>query len=431
MLHRILAFLQVLIVFSAFGAPAVYRPEDLANPNIADRRVYVADPAALIDAAARQRINQDLYSLRLQTGAEVMVAVVPSIGDMPIEDFSTDLFTRWGIGKSDRDNGVLMVVAVDDRQARIATGYGVEGIIPDITARKIINDKLVPFMKKGDVSGGIESASGEIAQILRDPNVREELKSNKKESWEEGAPNNEADPGDLIALAIFMAVVGFLVAMILYGYDSRRFGKMDPGSRARGWHERRGIYMALAFISLGLGLIPYLLSERKRKRSREMPHVCPSCKAQMHKLNEEEDNALLSASQDLEERLKTVDYDVWVCPQCGEVERVPFKQRQMVYQECPACHTVAMRQISDRTIRPATRRSSGTGERTYECRYCHHRKSERYTIPARGGDAAAAAAAGAVMGGLLRGGGRGHGGGGFGGGLGGGRTGGGGASGRW
>ncbi len=65
-----------------------YTPDEIVNPNIADRRVYVADPGNLVSSSVKAKVNDELYSLRRATGAEVVVAVVPSIGDMPIEDFS-------------------------------------------------------------------------------------------------------------------------------------------------------------------------------------------------------------------------------------------------------------------------------------------------------------------------------------------------------
>ena len=153
----------------------------------------------------------------------------------------------------------------------------------------------------------------------------------------------------------------------------------------------------------------------------------------MHRLPEEKDNELLTPSQDLEERLDTVDYDVWECPECGTVERFPFKVKQTKYTECPACHTIAMTLESDRVVHPATTRREGYGVKTYECKFCGHRTDKGYRIP-RKEDPAAMAAAAAVLGAAASrrgGGGGGFGGGGFGGGFGGGATGGGGAGGSW
>ena len=147
----------------------------------------------------------------------------------------------------------------------------------------------------------------------------------------------------------------------------------------------------------------------------------------MKRLSEEEDNELLSPSQDFEEKIKTVDYDVWECPKCGTIERFPFKENQSKYTECPKCHTVAMRLVSDVVrVQPTTTRE-GMGEKIYKCEFCHHRESKPYKIPRKSDGTGAALAAGAVLGSM----GRGGGGGSFGGGFGGGMTGGGGASGHW
>ena len=197
------------------------------------------------------------------------------------------------------------------------------------------------------------------------------------------------------------------------------------------WYGHRTAYWIIAVCSLGLGLVPALLAEWQYRNARNKPMKCPSCGAKMRKLSEEEDNELLNPSQDFEEKIKTVDYDVWVCPECGVVERYPFRAKQLKYTECPKCHTIAMCLVRDHTIVPATTRQTGVGERIYECQFCHYRENKRYTIPKKDDGSAAALAAGAILGSGRRGGGGGFGGGGFGGGFGGGSTGGGGASGGW
>ena len=403
-----------------------YTPEEIVNPNISDRRVYVADPDNRLNASTKREVNEMLYNLRLKTGAEVGVVVVGSMGDMPIEEFSDKLFSSWGLGKSDRDNGVLILIAVDDKAARLTTGYGVEGIIPDISAKRIIEKDIVPAMREGNLDNAVYNSAASVAAALSDPTVAEELKSSKGEAWER-TPESDVDAGDLLALLFLTVGIMFIISWFLYFYDRSRLKKMDRVTQAQVWHSRRPTYIGLAIGSLGFGLIPYLLAERQRKKTRNKPMECPTCKAKMHKLSEEDDNAYLSPSQDLEEHLNTVDYDVWVCPECGTIERYPFKVNQKTYTECPVCHTTALRMVRDHTLTPATYRSAGVGERIYECMYCHHKKNDRYTIPRKENNVAAAAVAGSILGGMSGG----NRGGGFGGGFGGGRTGGGGASGRW
>ena len=404
-----------------------YSYSDIPNPNVADRRVYVADPGNLLSLDVKNSVNNKLDELRKETSAEVGVAVVPSIGDVPIEEFSEKLFTSWGLGKKDKDNGILLVIAIDQRAARIETGYGTEGIMPDITAKKIIEKDIVPNMKNGDLNAAVSSSVGSIVNLLSDPEYRQELESSAKEPWEQ-SEESDITKEDFLIFCIVIAVSVFLVSLGYFIYDSVRLRKAGYIENAREWHKRRSMYLGLSFLSLGLGFLIFLLSERKRKKSRNNPLICECCGAKMKKLNEEEDNMLLSPSQDLEERLNTVDYDVWVCPECGSVERFPFKENQIKYTECPRCHTVAYGLVEDHTLVPATTRRPGTGEKIYECKYCHYRKNEKYTIPRKENMAGVLGAAAILGSGMDRGSG---GGGGFGGGFGGGRTGGGGASGRW
>lgn len=404
-----------------------YTPKELVNPNIADRRVYVADPGNMVSPAVEQQVNNALWNLRQQTGAEVVVAVVPSIGDIPIEDFSTELFEQWGIGKSDKDNGVLILIAPEQRRARIATGYGVEGVLPDISAKKIVERSIVANMRDNDLDAAVLASATDVANVLSDPVAAEELKSSKKEAWENGEVGIS---GETFKQFIwYVALLFLLFSIILFIVDCRKTRRDDRYHAAMTWHRHRVSYWVLAACSLGLALPVALLAEWMRKRVRDKPMKCPNCGGKMHKLNEQDDNAYLTPSQDFEEQLNTVDYDVWKCPDCGTIERYPFKVNQMKYTECPRCHTIAMCMVRDHTLRPATTRSEGVGEKVYECQFCHHQDRHQYRIPRKDDGAAAVLAAGAILGSLGRGGG--GGGGSFGGGFGGGSTGGGGASGGW
>ena len=423
-INRSLLSIILTLFFTTLSFARDYRPEEIVNPNIANRFNYIADPENRMSQAAKESVNRELYQLRLNTDAEVAVAVVPSIGDMDISSFAEKVFTSWGLGKADRDNGLLILIALQQREAFIATGYGVEGIIPDISAKAIIDTAIVPNMKNGDLDAAVSDAVSTVFSALSDPEVAEELKSKHKDAWEESYESLNSET--LIGFIVIVALGMFFVSIGLFFNDTFLYRKKDRIAKAQNWHKHKSTYLLLAFGSLGLGFLTYLLAERKRKKSREEPMECPCCHEKMHKLSEEEDNSMLTPSQDFEERLNTVDYDVWVCPRCGSIEKYPFKINQKKYSECPSCHTVAMYMMHDHTITPATTYRQGIGERVYECLYCKNRKKEQYTIPRKQDNSAlAAGAAGSLLGG-----GRGHGGG-FGGGFGGGRTGGGGAGGRW
>lgn len=416
----------LLLCTALLAAARDYAPEDIENPNLSDRRVYVADPGNALDPGLKARVNARLYELRRQTSAEVAVAVVPSIGDMPIEDFSERLFTGWGLGKSDKDNGALIVIALDQKKARIQTGYGLEGVLPDISAKKIIDRDIVANMREGNLDAAVDAATADVAAVISDPVAAEELRSSKRDAWEQ--PQSQITGDDVMSFLGYVAMLFFVFSICLFCYDLFNSRGKDRYRQAMIWHGHRTAYWILAVCSLGAGIVPALLAEFLYRRARNKPMKCEVCGTKMRKLSEEEDNQALNPSQDFEERLNTVDYDVWECPKCGSVERYPFKVKQMKYIECPSCHTVAMCLVHDHTLVPATTRRAGEGEKVYECQFCHYQNRRRYTIPKKDDGTGAALAAGAILGSLGRGGG---GGGGFGGGFGGGSTGGGGASGGW
>lgn len=417
-------FLSLIILLLAAGTPSEYRPDDIQNPNIRDRRVYVSDPADLVGNKAESEANAVLWKLRQNTGAEVALVVVPNTGGYTREEFATRLFDKWKLGKSDKDNGVLILIVPDQREAWIATGYGVEGVLPDISAAKVINRSVVPYMKEGDLDAAVVAVTKDVANILSDPQAAEELKSSKQDVWNE-MPESDITTEEMITFVIVVICLVACVAYFWYFSNKRKFKKLDRYTQARAWAEDQTYFLLLAILSLGLGLIPYILVRKKYHKLRNAPMQCPACRANMNKLNEEEDNNLLSPSQDLEEKINSVDYDVWVCPDCGTVEKYAFPNKHSIYEECPHCHTKAMYLVRDHTVMAPTVRSSGIGERIYDCKYCHNQTRKRYTIPKREDGRAAALAAGAILGS-----GRSTGGG-FGGGFGGGRTGGGGGGGRW
>lgn len=418
--------LSFLLFIPAVAVSKEYSPADVKNPNIADRRIYVADPENLVSSSAKSQANSVLWNLRQQTGAEVVLVVVPNTGNFTREEFATGIFDQWKVGKSDKDNGVVILIVPDQKEAWIATGYGVEGVIPDISASRIVNRSIVPYMKEGDLDGAVVAVSKDVANVLSDPEAASELKSRKGESWEQ-LPESDITAEDFYTLIIFVVLVLSIIAFFKYFYDAKKLKKVDRYTQARTWNDNKSTYLLLGIFSLGIGLIPYWLSRHKYHQARNKPMKCPACNGKMHKLNEEEDNNLLSPSQDFEEKINSVDYDVWVCDDCGTVERYAFPNRHSQYEVCPHCGTKAMTLVHDHTLVPATTRAAGVGEKVYECKYCHNNTRKRYSIPKKE-DASAAAAA--IAAGAILGSGRG-GGGGFGGGFGGGRTGGGGGGGRW
>ncbi len=412
----------------------VYTPAMMPNVQVTDRTQYVSDPGNLLSASAKAEANRLLAGVRQQTTCEVVVAIPPEIGDEAAADWTEQLFSLWKIGKKDKDNGVLMMISPGSRCTFIMPGYGVEGVLTDIACSNIVHRAIIPAMREDDLDKAVIDGVSLICQALEDPAVAEELRSAQPDSA--GETFSAIDSGVLWGLVQWVAILAFLIGGALFIVEIVRGRKLDRYHRALRWRQSLPAFLLIAIFTFGVGLIflipAWLIYRGNRNRTRR----CSNCGTKMHRLSEAEDNARLSASQDLEERLKTVDYDVWECPKCHNTETLAYRERQHKYTECPNCGTVAMSLVRDSVVRPATTRSEGMGTREYECQFCHHIKRENYRIPKKEDAAALAAAAGvaAAASRRRRGGGGGFGGfggGGFGGGFGGGSTGGGGAGGSW
>lgn len=126
-------------------------------------RGYVNDFAGVIPPAERTRLEGLLTSFEKSTGNEIAVATLPSLNGEPIENVAVALFKQWGIGKKAEDNGILFLIAPNEKRMRIEVGYGLEGAINDALAGRIMDEAVIPRLRAGDMSSGI--AAGTIAIV--------------------------------------------------------------------------------------------------------------------------------------------------------------------------------------------------------------------------------------------------------------------------
>lgn len=150
----ILGFLW-LTVSSAFEVPALTGP--------------VVDQAGLLSPNQSAQIAERLRSIRSQGGAQIQVLIIPSLQGEAIEQISIQVFDKWKLGEEKKDDGVLFVVAANDRKLRIEVGQGLEGNIPDIIAKRIISEITRPIFKAGNYFAGIFVTTEAINQAASTP----------------------------------------------------------------------------------------------------------------------------------------------------------------------------------------------------------------------------------------------------------------------
>lgn len=190
----------------AFALPAFAAVREV--PFLSGR---VVDEAALLSPEARAALEAKLAKLETDTKAQVAVLTVASLDGEPIEDFSHRVAETWKLGDVKRDDGVLFLVARDDRKMRIEVGYGLEPTLTDIRTRRIQDDLVRPAFRSGDYGGGIEKGIDAIGAQLRG----------------EAPPDPPpAAPAQPIGLAGQLIVGGMLLlVMAVFG----GFGVMTPG----------------------------------------------------------------------------------------------------------------------------------------------------------------------------------------------------------
>lgn len=161
--RRFLRVLRLLFPVYCFALPWAFSVEYPSPTG------YVTDAAGLLDPASRQQLEQQLSEFEKRTTYEIAVVTIPSLEGETIESYAVELFRRWGIGKKWKDNGVLLLIAAQDRKIRIEVGYGLEALIPDAAAGSIIRSDLTPAFRQSRYAEGIHAAADSLMARLGSP----------------------------------------------------------------------------------------------------------------------------------------------------------------------------------------------------------------------------------------------------------------------
>ena len=131
----------------------------------------VVDSIGRVSAEVETQINSELTSFQQSGGPQIAVAVVDTTGNATLENYSIDLARSWGIGDKEKDNGVLVLIALEDRTLRIEVGSGVEGELTDVTAGQIVDSVMLPRLRANDVDGAVRDGARAVMQVWRGENV--------------------------------------------------------------------------------------------------------------------------------------------------------------------------------------------------------------------------------------------------------------------
>lgn len=159
---RTLRYTILLLLLAAAAAGLGAQENNLPEP-----RGFVNDFAGVINSQTEERITRIARKLQQASGAEIAVVTVETIAPYPdIESFSIELAEKWKVGSAEEDNGLILLLAMQERQVRIEVGYGLEGAIPDGLAGEIRDESMLPYFRQGDFSQGFLKTTEAVAGLI-------------------------------------------------------------------------------------------------------------------------------------------------------------------------------------------------------------------------------------------------------------------------
>ena len=147
-------------------AQSNFNPDDLLKPRTG-KQALVNDFTNVLTPDQKQALENKLVALDDSTSTQISVVIVPTVGSYNISDFNVELGRAWGVGGKQYNNGVVLLIAKEDRKLDITVGYGLEGALPDVVSKSIIDDIIVPNFKGNDYYRGIDEGTNAIIKAVK------------------------------------------------------------------------------------------------------------------------------------------------------------------------------------------------------------------------------------------------------------------------
>lgn len=378
-LKAVICLIVLLFLFYTGKSQQAYQYHTIPNPKSSGTG-YVSDPDNILSRSAVDTLNVLLTRLEQNNTVQVAVVLVNSIGDRNPKDFAYQLFNHWGIGQAKNDNGLLIFTVMDQRRTEFETGYGLEGVLPDVVCYRIGMQELVPYFREGKYGEGLIAAVKSIKATLENPEAAREVDARQDQPGGYSRRKTFDDiMGIPLPLAVYLVISVIIGAIILMRVIAVVRSKEDMYDKYLS--IRKSSFLWLIFLFPVPYILIYLYTRRMMSKFRNAPRFSPVNGKPMHKLNETEDNRFLEEGQITEEEIGSVDYDVWVTDDEDDVMVLRYATRWSKYKKCPECGFITYYLARTKIVRHATYSSTGKKELTYKCKHCNYRKVRYQTIP--------------------------------------------------
>jgi uncharacterized protein len=393
-MSRILKILLLFLISAATEAQ-VFTVETVPNTKLVNNS-YVSDPTRILNDTTVARINQILGDLENKATTQIAVVMLPSIGEEDRVDFAQRLFEKWRIGQAEKDNGLLVLFILDQRNIRFHTGFGLESVLTDARCKQIQQQFMVPSFKEGDYNSGMLRGLEKVSAVLTTPEAIDEIVAQKEAAedrflyislavlylifflimfavaWSNDKfdkPSNTPKiiltkkrwfllygllPFALIWIAFqldlsygvfFLLAYGLVILLFLEKYYRVNTIISAPFIKKGNYRALHNFYIAhngfwlrsaiFFFIPM---IFVYRAYHKKRDWFRDRPQSCKKCGALTEKLSEKTEDAFLHSGQIAEEKIGVTDYDVWKCNACGSIEILSYPNPKSNYTRCPKCN---------------------------------------------------------------------------------------------
>lgn len=322
-MRRLLRYLLLLTLLcfaplALWGEGKAYTPELVPKVFATDSTRLFSDPEGYVSPEGRERIDAELYELRRRTGVEFVTVILPSIGERDIESFSTDLFRLWGIGSKTRNDGLLLLIVMDQRKVRFETGYGLEGILPDVLASRIQRQEILPRMRQGDYEGAIYNGVIAVGQVIQGEGYTSDRRT---------AQGASEFPTKILIILYVLTVLaaGYSAFSSLREEELRsRSSLQEARARLSQVEARCKSYpILLDILCLPIGLLCHFYARRVLSEVRLRATLCPQCRQNtMAILSTSEGWRYLTPAEQKEMEVGARAYSVYRCSHCHYTERI-------------------------------------------------------------------------------------------------------------
>ncbi|MFI5172034.1 MAG: TPM domain-containing protein, partial [Chitinophagales bacterium] len=410
----------LFLLFPPVFAQSPYTIETVPNPK-ETYGGFVSNPDNVILPTTVESLNGALQTLENSTTVQVVVVILNSVGDEVPGEFRTRLFNYWGVGQKEKDNGLLILMVMDQRRIEFETGYGLEPILTDAICKRIQMEYMIPLAKEGKFDECITIGVDQVIAILTNPAYRDEVYDYSAENYEY-LPWWRRSTGTFLLITFFgiygiSALSGFLsrnkklksapnYVKNYYSdsYSKSKFALLNVGVPVAfvAWQQLAGTLRLFEFAIFIYGLMIVLLLEKRfrlnkyilkdaenddpqyaynkfarshskgwgaasvffpvpflfysifnksRMRNlRNSPPLAADGSTLLVKLDELKDDGFLKAFELTEEKLRSVDYDVWKHPLTNEIKIFRFENYLSKYKECPNCKAKAYLMVKNETV---------------------------------------------------------------------------------